>query len=172
MNHCVPVKEKLKSKFARRTLWLTVFSAVSSFPTLVVYLLREVLPFFRQVSTIRWVELIFQLNSLFNPLLYWYRNRRLRKATLGLLRCRNKPLACTARLIRQRRYTVASLDVEKVQSEQRGARLLRSESLGTMMCLDTLVKGSERKTHVCSIEGNKRRDIHTTAQPTNCNSSD
>ena len=59
VNHCVPVKEKLKRKFARRTLWLTVFSAVSRFPTLVVYLLREVLPFFRQVSTIRWVELIF-----------------------------------------------------------------------------------------------------------------
>ena len=58
-NHCVPIKEKLESKVAHRTLWLTVIFAVSSFPTLVVYLLREFLPFFRQVSTIRWVELIF-----------------------------------------------------------------------------------------------------------------
>ena len=76
VNHCVPVKEKFESKVAHRTLWLSVFFAVSSFPTLLVYLLREVLPFFRQVSTIRWVELIFQLNCLFNPLLYWYRYRR------------------------------------------------------------------------------------------------
>jgi len=137
VNHCVPVKEKLESKVAHTSFWLTVFFAVSSFPTLVVYLFRGVLPFFRQVSTIRWVETIFQLNSLFNPLLYWYRNRRLRKATLELLRCRNRPAARTARHIRQRRYSVASLDVEKLQNEQRGARLSRSESLGAMFCLDT-----------------------------------
>ena len=60
---------------------------------------------------------------------------------MGLLRYRNKPVACTARLIRQRCYTVASLDVEKLQSEQRGARLLRSESVGTMKCLDTFQPG-------------------------------
>ena len=32
---------------------------------------------------------------------------------------------------------MASLDVEKLQNRQRGARLLRSESLGVMICLDT-----------------------------------
>ena len=133
----VLVKGKLESKVAYTTFWPAVFFAVSGFPSLVVYLFRGVSPFFRQVSTIRWVETTFQLNSLFNPLLYWYRYRRLRKATLGLLRCRNKPVACTARHIRQRRYSMASIDVEKLQSEQRGARLLRSESLGAMMCLDT-----------------------------------
>ena len=133
----VLMKGKLESKVAYKTFWLAVFCAVSGFPSLVVHLFRGVSPFFRRVSTIRWVETIFQINSLFNPLLYWYRYRRLRKATLGLLRCRNKPVACTARHIRQRRYSMASLDVEKLQSEQRGARLLRSESLGTMMCLDT-----------------------------------
>ena len=80
------VKGKLESKFAYTTFLLAVFFAVSGLPSLVVYLLRRVLPFFRQVSTIRWVETIFQLNSLFNPLLYWYKNRRLRTATLELLR--------------------------------------------------------------------------------------
>ena len=33
--------------------------------------------------------------------------------------------------------SVASLDVEKLKNKQRGARLLRSESLSAMMCLDT-----------------------------------
>ena len=62
----------------------------------------------------------------------WYRNR---PAKLELLCCRNRR---AARHIRQRRYSVASLDVEKMENEERGARLLRSESLGAMMCLETL----------------------------------
>ena len=131
------MKGKLENKFAYTTFWLRVFFAVSGFPSLVVSLLGGVSPFFRQVSTIRWAETILQLNSLFNPILYWYRNRRFREAILELLRCRKRPEARTARRIRQRRYSVASLDVEKLQNEQRGARLLRSESVGAMMSLDT-----------------------------------
>ena len=131
------VKEKLERKFAYTTFWLAVFFAVSGLPSLLVYIFREVLPVFRQVSTIRWVETIFQLNSLFNPLLYWYKNRRSRKATLELLRCKYRTPGRTARFIRQRRCSVASLDTEKLQREQRGSRLLRSNYLGAEMCLDT-----------------------------------
>ena len=80
-------------------------------------------------------------NSLFNPLLYWYRNRRLREATLELLRCRHRPTVRSTPHIRQRRCSVASLDIEKLQNKQRGARLLRSESVGAMMCLDTFRQG-------------------------------
>ena len=80
-------------------------------------------------------------NSLFNPLLYWYRNRRLREATLELLCCRNRPAVRSTPHIRQRRCSVASLDIEKLQNKQRGARLLRSESVGAMMCLDTFRQG-------------------------------
>ena len=42
----VLVKEKLEKKAAYTTFWLTVVFAVSSFPTLVVYLFWGVLPFF------------------------------------------------------------------------------------------------------------------------------
>ena len=122
------VKGKLESKFAYTTFWLAVFFAVSGLPSLLVYIFRGVLPVFRQVSTIRWVETIFQLNSLFNPLLYWYKNRRSRKATLELLRYKYRTPGRTARSIRQRRCSVASLDAEK---------LLRSNYLGVEMCLDT-----------------------------------
>ena len=68
----VLVKGKLENKFVYTTFWLTVFFAASGFPSVVVYIFREASPFFRQVSTIRWTETILQLNSLFNPLLYWY----------------------------------------------------------------------------------------------------
>jgi hypothetical protein len=46
VDHFVLVKEKLGKKVAYTTFWLTIFFAVSSFPTLVVYLFRGVLPFF------------------------------------------------------------------------------------------------------------------------------
>ena len=134
----VLAKRKIESKVAHTTFWLTVFVGISTLPISFVHLFQGALPFFRQISTMRWAETILQLNSLFNPLLYWYRNSRLRKATLELLRCRNRSAVHTARRIRQRRYSVASLDVEKLQNEQRSARLLRSESVGAMMCLDTL----------------------------------
>ena len=136
----VLVKGKLESKVARTTFWLTVFFAVSTLPISFVYLFQGALPFFQQISTVRWAETILQLNSLFNPLLYWYRNRRLREATLELLCFRNRSAACTVHPISQRHYTVASLDVEKLQNGQRGHRLLRSESLGAMMDLHTFRK--------------------------------
>jgi len=131
------VKGKLERKVAYTTFWLTAFVAASGVPIQVVYIFRRVLPFFGQVSTLRWADTIFQLNSLFNPLLYWYSNRRKRKAALELLRCRNRPPAHTARYIRTRRYSVASLHVEKLQSEQRGVPFVRSDSLGAVMCSDT-----------------------------------
>ena len=129
----VLVKRKFQKKFASTTFWLTVFFAVSGFPTLVVYLFREVLPFFRQVSTIRFAETIFLLNSLFNPLLYWYRNRRLRIATLELLKCGNRPEARVARRITPYRCPVMSRDVENLQRP----RVLSAESLSFMLCSDT-----------------------------------
>ena len=134
----VLVKRKLESKIARTTFWLTVFVVVSFLPISFVYLFEDDVPFLRQISTIRWAETILQLNSLFNPLLYWYRNQRLREATLQLLFCRNRPVIRTPRHVRHRRCSVASLDVEELQSEKRDAQLLRSESLGAVMCLDTI----------------------------------
>lgn len=132
----VLVKGKLERKVAYTTFWLTVFVGFSGVPIQVVYLFREVFPFFGQVTTLRWAETIFQLNSLFNPLLYWYRNRQKRKTALVLLRCRYRSTARTARHIRQHPSSRASLDVEKLQNGQRGVLFERSESVGTVMCLD------------------------------------
>jgi len=138
------VKGKIESKVAHTTFWLTVFVAASGMPIQVVYLFRGVLPFFRQVSTIRWAETILQLNSLFNPLLYWYRNSPRRKAALELLRCRNKPTGHTARYTRTRPYFGASLDVEKLQNEQTGALFVKNESLTAVMFSDTFLQTSTK----------------------------
>ena len=126
---------KLENKFAYTTFWLTVFFAVSGFPRVIVSLFRRVSPSFRQVSTIRWAETILQLNSLFNPLLYWYRTRRLRKHTLEMLRCRKTTTTQSKSHTRQCCASVTSLDVKKFQSEQK--RILRSKSLEAVMCSDT-----------------------------------
>ena len=153
--------------------WLTVFFAVSGFPIVVAYLFRGVSPFFRQVSTIRWAETILQLNSLFNPLLYWYRTSRFRKTTLELLRCRKRPTARTSIHCRQRRYSVALLDVEKFQSEQlqKRPRFLRSKSLGVEMCSDIFRPRSSKAVRERSVSAPSRaasheiftRHLHTSA---------
>ena len=132
----VQIKGKLESRLAYTTFLLTLFVGVSTVPIFVVHVFHGALPIFRQISTVRWAETILQLNSLFNPLLYWYRNRPLREARLDLLRYRKMPAASTVHHIKQRRNSLASLDVEKLQNERRGERLLQSESIGTVMYLD------------------------------------
>ena len=158
----VVVKGKLERKVAYTTFWLTVFFAVSGFPIVVAYLFRGVSPFFRQVSTIRWAETILQLNSLFNPLLYWYRTSRFRKTTLELLRCRKRPTARTSIHCRQRRYSVALLDVEKFQSEQlqKRPRFLRSKSLGVEMCSDIFRPRSSKAVRERSVSAPSRAASH------------
>ena len=134
----VLAKGKLESKVAHTTFWLAVLVGVSTLPISFVHLFQGALPFFHQISTMRWAETILQLNSLFNPLLYWYRNRQKRKAALQLLRCRYRSTARTARHIRQHPSSRASLDDDKLQNGQRGVLFERSESVGTVMCLDML----------------------------------
>ena len=63
---------------------------------------------------------------------------------MELLRCRNRPAVRTARHIRQRRYSVASLDIEKIQDGQKRAQFLTSESVGAVMCSDTLRRRSSK----------------------------
>jgi len=138
------VKKKIESKVANTTFWLTVFVAASGVPIQVVYLFRGVLPFFSRVSTLRWVETILQFNSLFNPFLYWYRNRRKKKAALELLRCRKRPTGHTARYIKTRPYSRASPDDEKLQNEQKGALFVSRKSLSAVMCSGTFLQMSSK----------------------------
>ena len=131
-------KAKMESKIACTAFMLTLFVGVSGIPTIVFYLFWGVSSSLRKGSIFRWTETILQLNSLFNPLLYFYRNHRFRKAALELLSCtpRIRPAARTVRHIRRRRYSMASINIEDFQNHKQRPRLTRSESCDAVMCSD------------------------------------
>ena len=130
------VRAKLETKLAYTAFWLTLFAGLSGVPAVVIYLVGGFSPFLRKNSFFRWADTMFQLNSLVNPLLYFYRSRQLRKAALELLRCKKpqimQPVARTVVRIRRRRYSVASLDVEELQRGQKRSK--RSKSCGPLVC--------------------------------------
>jgi len=73
-------KVKLENTIAKATSILTTVLLVSYIPSVLVLLLRGTIPFFRTSSFFCWTELIIQLNSLLNPILYCFAlNRNFRK---------------------------------------------------------------------------------------------
>ena len=86
------VRTKLESKVAKMTFLLTAAVIFSAVPAMVFHILGEAFPFLRSSVIFRIWELLIQLNSLVNPLLYCYKDRRFRNVLLELLRIR-KPRA-------------------------------------------------------------------------------
>lgn len=77
-------KEKLERKIAEATATLAATLLICYFPSVVVLLFGETVPFLRTSSFFRWSESLIQLNSLVNPLLYCFvLNRHFRNAILG-----------------------------------------------------------------------------------------
>ena len=79
------VKRKLESKFAKTTGLLTAVFIFSFIPTFLFAFLRNALPVFRTIAAIQLTQKCAQMNSLFNPLLYCYRDQRFRNAIRELL---------------------------------------------------------------------------------------
>ena len=134
------IKAKLESQFASTAFLLTLLVSISLIPTIVISMFGGVSSSLRESSVFRWIETILQLNSLFNPLLYFYRNRRFRKAALELLRCtkssRIQADARTVRHIRRRCYSMGSINIEDFHNQEQRPRLTRSESCDAVMCSD------------------------------------
>ena len=86
------MKARMESKVAKTTGLLTVAVISSFIPTFVFAILVNVVPIFRTISAHRLTQTLIQLNSMFNPLLYCYRDRRFRNAIRELLG-RKKPQA-------------------------------------------------------------------------------
>ena len=82
----VVVKAKMESKLAVTTALITGALILSFVPAILVGGLGEVFPVLRTSAAFRLPEALIQLNSLVNPLIYVYRDRRFRKAVLELLR--------------------------------------------------------------------------------------
>ena len=144
------VRAKLETKVAFTTFWLTLFVAISGIPAIVVYLFGRFYPIFHENSIFRWADAMLLLNSLANPLLYFYRNRRLRKAALELFSCRKpqrtQPALCNVRRSRRRRYSVASPNVEELELGQEHPRLIRAKSYGAVISSDTVRRRSHDTT--------------------------
>ena len=82
----VLMKAKLESKVAKTTGLLTAAVISSFIPIFLFAILGNVVPLLRTNAAVRFTQLVTQLNSLFNPLLYCYRDHRFRKAIRELLR--------------------------------------------------------------------------------------
>ena len=142
------VNAKVETKAAYTAFLVTVSVGIWIVPPIVVYAFGEVWPALRKSSIFMWTKTTFSLNSLFNPLLYCYRNRVFRKAARELLRLPGKSarriqpldLDGNQRYIRSARYCDSTTsptgngDVEIV--EQRYFRWSRSHSCGTIEYLD------------------------------------
>ena len=97
------IKAKWGTKFAKTTAILTVVVLISFIPSLVFLLFGEIFPALRRSSFFRWSMMLAQLNSVFNPVLYCYRDRRFRDAFLEILKLK-KPAP------RARRKSVRKVD--------------------------------------------------------------
>ena len=83
------MKAKLESKLAKTTGLLTVAIISSFIPIFVFAILGNLVPLFRTNYSMRLTQLVIQLSSLFNPLLYCYRDHRFRNAIRELLRMKS-----------------------------------------------------------------------------------
>ena len=82
------ITAKIQSRIAFTAFLLTAAVFIFSLPIPVVVATVQFWPILRANSVFRWSEVSNFLNSLLNPVLYFYRNRRYRKAALKLLRFR------------------------------------------------------------------------------------
>ena len=82
------ITAKIQNRIALTAFLLTAAVFIFSLPIPVVIATVQLWPILRANSVFRWSEVPLYLNSLLNPVLYFYRNRRYRKAALKLLRFR------------------------------------------------------------------------------------
>ena len=82
------ITAKIQNRIAFTAFLLTAAVFIFSLPIPVVIATVQFWPILRANSVYRWSEVPLYLNSLLNPVLYFYRNRRYRKAALKLLRFR------------------------------------------------------------------------------------
>ena len=76
---------KIERQVAKTTFLLTISLLISFTPSVVFPFAFQLLGIFRPRDVVQWVLTFNMLNSLANPMLYFYRNPRLRKAVLGML---------------------------------------------------------------------------------------
>ena len=125
----VLIKGKLETKVARTTGLITATFISSFIPILVFGILENSVPVLRTNVSIQFTQMLMQLNSLFNPLLYCYRDHRFRSAIrelLGMKKPQAKQSAVGATHFFSRKDSISALQLPKVG--KRKQRLARSAS--------------------------------------------
>ena len=125
------VKAKQEIKVAKTAGLITAVLILSFMPVIVIGGLRDVFQGFRTSNAVLLTETLVQLNSLANPLIYFYRCRRFRKAALELLRARKpetiQPAAGAALFIRRKEQLGSPEAVQERQAREQ-IRLKRAAS--------------------------------------------
>ena len=123
------ITAKIQSRIAFTAFLLTAAVFICTLPMAVFVGTVQFLPILRANSVFRCLEVPLYLNSLLNPVLYFYRNRRYRKAALKLLRFRmplqNQSVAPSARWHRD---FFVPVDEKCVDDNERTQCLSRSRS--------------------------------------------
>ena len=124
------IKARMESKTALTVFLLTIAILIAIVPLGVAHVLAQRSLFFREISVLRWAETFLLLNSIVNPALYFYRNRKYRQAALNLLsKPREIQPAVHVGLRKGRqRYSSAFVNVKELVYIERGQRLTRSQS--------------------------------------------
>ena len=126
------VKAKQESKVAKTT-GLIAFALILSFvPVIVLGALGEFFPVLLTSKAFRLPEALFQLTSLANPLIYFYRDRRFRVAALELIGARRpeamQPAVGVVRFVRRKDTFGSKEDVPELQNAEKHTRLKRAAS--------------------------------------------
>ena len=135
----VLMKAKLESKVAKTTGLLTIATISSFIPIFVFAILGNLVPLFRSNASMRLTQLVIQLNSLFNPLLYCYRDHRFRNAIRELFGMKNpQVIESTAGATQFIGRNVSFMSSELHIIGKRNQRLTRSVSCILTDALDSI----------------------------------
>ena len=136
---------KLEKSIAKATGTVTAALLVSYVPSIIALFLGDAVPFLRTSSYFRWSELLIQMNSFFNPIVYCFAmNRTFRNEVLEMINLNSvlqlvlRPKLPVKRHTRRRREPAVVLEEEnEFQGEnQRPGRLARSRSCDSIELAD------------------------------------
>ena len=140
------VKAKLESKVAKTCGLITAALILSIVPAIVVSSFGEVFPVLGTRKAFVLPERLLLLTSLANPLIYFYRDRRLRKAALELLGVRRpeaiQPAVGAARFIRRKNPFDSLEAVQELQKEEQPTRFKRAASCDPAVASDCVHRRS------------------------------
>ena len=134
---------KQERRIAMTAAVVTIALILSSLPSILGGMLQGIYPVFRQRLAMRVADIFLYLNSVANPLIYCYRDRRFKNAVLEILKSRRpkeKPSAVTYaarfRDVKHNDVFGSGKDTLEMQKVENQVRLTRSASCDLTQSVD------------------------------------